>query len=49
MACRNLDAGHAARQDILADGRNHGPVPDAGGRLRVMHLDYEDLPSIRCA
>lgn len=49
MACRNLDSGHAARQDILADTSNHGPVPDAGSRLKVMHLDYEDLPTIWCA
>lgn len=49
MACRNLDSGHAVRQDILADTSNYGPVPDAGSRLKVMHLDYEDLPTIRCA
>lgn len=39
--------GHIVREDILADQRNHGPVRDAALRLVVLHLDYEEFPTIR--
>lgn len=36
-----------AREDILKDTRNHGPIDNAAGRLIVMQADYEDFASVR--
>jgi NAD(P)-dependent dehydrogenase (short-subunit alcohol dehydrogenase family) len=36
----------AAREDILADSRNAGPVPDPAGRLIPLHVDFEDFETI---
>lgn len=47
MACRVLENGKAAREEILRDPSNHGSVGNAAARLKVMKLDYEDFTSIR--
>jgi len=39
--------GHIAREDILKDTRNHGPVDNPAGRLIVMQADYEEFASVR--
>eukprot|EP00882_Tetradesmus_deserticola_P000889 GHRQ01000963.1.p1 GENE.GHRQ01000963.1~~GHRQ01000963.1.p1 ORF type:complete len:445 (+),score=210.22 GHRQ01000963.1:166-1500(+) len=46
MACRSMQAAATARQEILADARNAGPVPDAAGRLILLHVDFEDFATI---
>ncbi|KAF6266590.1 NAD(P)-binding protein [Scenedesmus sp. NREL 46B-D3] len=46
MACRSMQAAATARQDILADARNAGPVPDAAGRLIPLQVDFEDFDTI---
>lgn len=47
MACRSMEAAHMAREDILRDNRNHGPIGDAARRLICLHLDLEDFPSVQ--
>lgn len=39
--------GHLAREEILRDPRNHGLMPDAADRLKVLHLDFEEFTTIR--
>lgn len=39
--------GHTAREDVLRDQRNHGPLGGAAQRLKVMHADFEDFASIK--
>uniref|UniRef100_A0A383VFY4 Uncharacterized protein n=1 Tax=Tetradesmus obliquus TaxID=3088 RepID=A0A383VFY4_TETOB len=46
MACRSMQAAATAREDILADPRNAGPVPDPAGRLIPLHVDFEDFETI---
>jgi NAD(P)-dependent dehydrogenase (short-subunit alcohol dehydrogenase family) len=46
MACRSLEHAATAREDILADPRNAGPVPDPAGRLIPMQVDFEDFETI---
>ena len=46
MACRSMQAAATAREDILADPRNAGPVPDPAGRLILLHVDFEDFETI---
>lgn len=35
------------REEILKDSRNHGALGEAAQRLIVMHLDYEEFPTIK--
>lgn len=46
MACRSMQAAATAREDILADPRNAGPVPDPASRLIPLHVDFEDFETI---
>jgi hypothetical protein len=39
--------GHLAREEILRDTRNHGLMPNAAERLKVLHLDFEEFTTIR--
>lgn len=47
MACRSLEHAQTAREDILRDTQNYGPIPDATKRLIPLHLDLEDFPSVQ--
>jgi NAD(P)-dependent dehydrogenase (short-subunit alcohol dehydrogenase family) len=46
MACRSMEHAATAREDILADPRNAGPVPDPAGRLIPLQVDFEDFETI---
>lgn len=47
LACRTLEGGQQARDEILQDPRNHGHVGNAAKRLIPLKLDLEDFPSIK--